>query len=689
MRLRTSFRSAIIACAFAFGLAAPSSAQAQHYGTPPNNGSQFAGQQFAGRYPNIAPSPSLPNPNGAGPGYYAAAMQSGGRPPAVSTAPPMMPQSYPGPTPYAAPQPTAAPPASGPFAGLKSSLGKFANPAAPQIPAAPTSAARAIPSPRQAAWSGQAAPAAAFGQAASPTYRTQPAGYNAPASPYSHYAAEVAARATADSSTATPASYTAVANAAARPNVALQSRGPSYGSPYLQALNQPTLAPGLPVAAASAPGMPAQGGPAQGMPVSNAPATGTAGSAVPNYSAPGIAPPGATAPAGGGFVGPTYDVSGGQYGNPNVPNGSMWQQPAVVPDPVSGGQFGGGAYGGGPVYGEPNFVPSRPANYDPGVSYFAPGGSSCGPACGPWFASVSALIMTRDVPNNVGLAYLGADPHVGNVLNSETAGFDWKGGIEARLGRMIGDRWALETVWWGLDPSHGYDRVRSETNELNSRLDMTTVFYQGVPLTSIWDNSREQLVYRADSFQNIEINLLQQALVVDPANRFGMAYFTGVRYFRYREILDYYAAAANAEFLDGDMSTASGYHVRLRNSLIGWQAGARGHMYLGERLRLYATPRVGLFCNQISQDQELCMLIWLHSTKTDVAMLGQLDIGASWQLFRCCSIFAGYRVLGITGVANADDNIARDFNSQPDMANINSSGSIILHGVNTGIQFQF
>ena len=448
------------------------------------------------------------------------------------------------------------------------------------------------------------------------------------------------------------------------------------------------------MAPGSAPGLPTQG-----MPVPGAPAIGSSGIASPSFVSTGVAPPSAAPPmaappqgappAGANFVGPTYDAHGGQYGNPSVPNGSIWQQPAAVPDPVSGGQFGGGAYGGGPVYGEPNFVPSGAANYDPNVSYFAPGGASCGPACGPWFASVSALIMTRDVPNNVGLAYLGADPHVGNVLNSETAGFDWKGGIEARLGRMIGDRWALETVWWGLDSSHGYDRVRSETNELNSRLDMTTVFYQGVPLTSIWDNSREQLVYRADSFQNIEINLLQQALVVDPANRFGMAYFTGVRYFRYREILDYYAAAANAEFLDGDMSTASGYHVRLRNSLIGWQAGARGHMYLGERLRLYATPRVGLFCNQISQDQELCMLIWLHSTKTDVAMLGQLDIGASWQLFRCCSIFAGYRVLGITGVANADDNIARDFNSQPDMANINSSGSIILHGVNTGIQFQF
>jgi hypothetical protein len=69
--------------------------------------------------------------------------------------------------------------------------------------------------------------------------------------------------------------------------------------------------------------------------------------------------------------------------------------------------------------------------------------------------------------------------------------------------------------------------------------------------------------------------------------------------------------------------------------------------------------------------------------------LGQIDLGMSYQLFRCCSLYGGYRAVGVAGVANADDNIPFSFMSQPDMAQINSSGSIILHGAQTGIQFQF
>jgi len=708
MRLRTSFQLAILACAVAFNIAMPLTVRSQQYAAPQYGGQQFAGQQFSGRYPNVVPTPSAPMQGapaaGSGTGYYAAAMQSGGAP---NTAPPSMPHTYPrspmqpptqtiGPTsaPFAQ---AAAAPTQGPLAGIKTSLGKFANPAAPQIPPAPT------PSPRQLAWSGAVAPASYAAPSAGAPPRNQTAGYNAPvssnaASPYAGYAAAVAARVTGNASTVTPAAYTQAVNAAARPNVALQSRGPNYGSPYLQANNQPTLAPG--VSAGNAPGL--DSAPNYSPQVLAAPGL-SAPAPAPSYTQPNFAAQGTAPPAGGGFVGPNYDAtvpanagpgnfgpsyygagaSGtgnappSGYGNPAGPNASMWQQPAV-PDPISGGYGGAG-------YGDPNYMGQESANYDPGVDYFAPG-RQC---CGPWFASVSALIMTRDVPNNVGLAYLGADPHVGSALNTDTAGFDWKGGIEAKVGRMIGDRWAMEAVWWGLDPSHGTLRARSEANEINSRLDMTTVFYQGAPLSGIYENSREQLFYRADSFQNIELNLLQQALVVDPQSRFGMAYFMGARYFKYREIIDYYSVAANSEFSDGDMSTASGYHVRVRNSLIGWQVGARGHLYLGQRLRLYATPRVGLFANQISQHQELCMVIDLRSTKTDVAVLGQLELGASYQIFNCCSVFAGYRVMGIAGVANADDNIARDFNSQPDMAEINSSGSIILHGVNTGIQFQF
>lgn len=705
MRFISSFRFAIVGCALALGVAIPRWASSQ----------QFAGQQFAGHYPNIAPA--TPPAASAGPGYYAAAMRGAALPPTTYNAPPSMPSTYPAASPAArsyaaAPQralqqapaggrpttapiqkPAAPPNSASPLAGLKSSLGLFPS-SAPQT-AAPSP--QPTLSPRQAAWAGGAN---AGPNSAPPigSFPTHPVAYNAPVSPYTNYAAEVAARAgtrpaahTVPSPAITPptgpTAYTAAPYAAAS-SAALQvpmtaggarltaptaSAAAGYGAAYLQANAQPTPAPSI--ATESLPTFPVAG--AGGFaPNSQGLVAGSPSIVAP----PGGVGPYAAPPLGGGFVGPNPAMPSPNYGGiaPGGPTSSIWQQPAM-PDPISSGGYGAANYG------PPAGGGCDPQVYDPGVSYFDPGV----PSCGPWFASVSGLIMTRDVPNNVPLAYIGADPHGPSTLNTEQAGFDWSGGVEAKLGRMVSDRWAMEVVYWWLDPSNGYLSQRSLANDINSHLDMSNVLYDGFPLSNIYENSREQRVFRMNQFQNLEINLLQQALVVDPQSRWGMAYFMGARYFKYREILEYYAVQANSEFSDNDMTTQSGYHIRMRNSLIGWQVGARGHLYLGERLRLFATPRAGIFANAISMDQDLCMVIRLNNTKTDVTLLGQLDFGASYQLFRCCSIFGSYRVMGIAGVANADDQIPRSFDSLPDLAQINSSGSIILHGWNMGVQFQF
>ena len=296
--------------------------------------------------------------------------------------------------------------------------------------------------------------------------------------------------------------------------------------------------------------------------------------------------------------------------------------------------------------------------------------------------------MTRDAPNNVGLAYMNAVPQI-SVLNSEQAGFDWKGGFETRFGRMIGTNWALEADYWYLDPSGSSMAVRSDLNDISSRLDMQNVFYQGSPLSDIYNNSHEQRISRSNDFQNMELNLWQQALQVDPSARFGMAFFSGFRYFRYRDTFEYGAVQAGAEFADNNVATQSWYHIRVHNHLIGWQLGGRFQAYVGQRLRFFAVPRAGVFANAITQQQDLCMVINLHSSKTDVTLLGQIELGAAYQIFDCCSIFASYRAVAVGGLANADDQVARTFTSLPDMAQINSSGSLIMSGFNMGLQYQF
>ena len=473
---------------------------------------------------------------------------------------------------------------------------------------------------------------------------------------------------------------------------AAPTQGAAYHAALLTAANQPTLAPPQPGGTSFVPTQPAGT-----MPTSSG-MGGTYGAPVPQ-SAPGINYPGTMTPgfAGQGMMPQDMAPSGAMPGGPQ----SMWRSPVADPSTFAGPQ---GTYPGAPAAG--------PAPYaDPGISgptydgmfeegaapatsnwFQAPGmsgmsGPGC-PNCGPWFASLSGLYMTRDAPNNVGLAYMNAVPQI-SVLNSEQAGFDWKGGFETRFGRMIGTNWALEADYWYLDPSGSSMAVRSDLNDISSRLDMQNVFYQGSPLSDIYNNSHEQRISRSNDFQNMELNLWQQALQVDPSARFGMAFFSGFRYFRYRDTFEYGAVQAGAEFADNNVATQSWYHIRVHNHLIGWQLGGRFQAYVGQRLRFFAVPRAGVFANAITQQQDLCMVINLHSSKTDVTLLGQIELGAAYQIFDCCSIFASYRAVAVGGLANADDQVARTFTSLPDMAQINSSGSLIMSGFNMGLQYQF
>lgn len=306
-----------------------------------------------------------------------------------------------------------------------------------------------------------------------------------------------------------------------------------------------------------------------------------------------------------------------------------------------------------------------------------------------WFMATSALVLTRDVPNNVELAYLQPVPQQ-SILNTERAAMNqWVGAVEMRLGRSLGDRGAFEFVYWSAQTMAEQLRIRDDNNQINSRLDFQDLFYQGTPLSDIFDNSHEQRLYRGDAFENIELNFLQQAMIVDPNDRFGMTGFTGMRYFRFDEMLKYEAVAANAEFADNDPATQTNYWVHEKNRMLGWQLGGRWHARVGQRFRLFAMPRFGIFGNRIGQMQHACMILDDHSNKTDVTLMGQLDLGLTYQVFACCSVYCSYRAMAFSGVATADDNYARTFLSPPALDSINSSSSLILHGWQVGGQWQF
>jgi hypothetical protein len=624
------------------------------------------------------------------------------------------------PAPMQAPPPAATPQKSwGSMLSLPKLRGNGAATTA-SIPNAPYAAMPQAAAPRQAA-----APPYAAGQRPPSMHTTVPAWYAAAS------AGNAANRAVAAPSFAPQANPQA---AGFSPNVAA-APAPHYplpaAPPPQQAAMIPTAAaPGVAMQAGAAPGgyvtpaaatMPYRS--AASVPANRSPYAAAYVAQQPGYSLPlptgvpagvptlapqpdalssGIVPGGSSMVDGGEYGGAIPPGAAGPYGQ--LPPGGP---PAVGYGPPPTGFPNAAPNGPPPGYGPaPYGAPGSygpPSPYTAGVGPAAAGCETCDPesyadpgyfdpgvkSCGPWFASVAAMMLTRDVPNNVGYSYYQADPAT-SVLQSESVGKNvWAQGLEGRIGRMIGQRWALEGVWWATNTLNDMQQVQSSNSTLNARLNFQDLFFQGVPQSDIFDNSPEHRLYRYNDFQNIEVNLMQQALAVDPGNRFGLTSFTGARYFTFDETLGFWAVQAGSTFGAADPTTQSNYIVREYNQLIGWQIGTRGHVNVGDRLRLFAMPRFGLFANRITQYQHVCMIIDNTSHKTDVTLLGQLDVGAAYQVLPCCSVFASYRAMGFSGMATADDNVARTFSSIPDMASINSSGSLILHGWTAGMQFQY
>jgi hypothetical protein len=103
---------------------------------------------------------------------------------------------------------------------------------------------------------------------------------------------------------------------------------------------------------------------------------------------------------------------------------------------------------------------------------------------------------------------------------------------------------------------------------------------------------------------------------------------------------------------------------------------------------------VGIFGNHLQQQMQLyrgdgALGFDLNSTANDVSFLGQLDVGVQRRFGRYCSLYAGYRVLGISGIALADAQIPPFLIDSPVILDIDTNGSLILHGGVFGLMWNY
>ena len=175
----------------------------------------------------------------------------------------------------------------------------------------------------------------------------------------------------------------------------------------------------------------------------------------------------------------------------------------------------------------------------------------------------------------------------------------------------------------------------------------------------------------------------------------------GVRFFKFDENFLFrsstvgdYSANVNDVFYDVDVD----------NNLVGFQVGGLIEYCLFPRWTIEGGSKFGIYGNSISQRQQIYGLAGyasantgpynaqdynIRSTKTDVAFLGQFDLGVRYCINCNWNLGVGYRVVAVTGVALAPEQIPYDFTDYQDATYINSNSGLILHGTYLRMQYNY
>jgi hypothetical protein len=357
-----------------------------------------------------------------------------------------------------------------------------------------------------------------------------------------------------------------------------------------------------------------------------------------------------------------------------------------------------------PGYGDPGVYRGAVSGYQQAACGAAPC-NGCeglsGACCCPWYVSVSALVLNRTGANRVWTSNE-PPPHEDIQLSSTDIPTAWQWGGEVTIGHRFCCAcvpYAIEGTYWSTAPLTGSQEVTNPDPPytLNTPLNLNALSFGGVDATTWFEGAQAQRIQRHDELQNAEINLVHEQLAWACDSPWDVGWLVGVRYFRFHDYLRVTSVAndgiSEAYFSDG-----------ITNNFIGAQVGFELAYHLCPSVRLFITPKVGIYNNYIDSDFQAQARAGngpyvtgttpygdfpAHGTRNNVAFLTQIDVGADWQFAQNWSARVGYRVVALTGVGLADDQFPQYMCDIPEMEYVAHSGSLVLHGAFAGLTYCF
>jgi hypothetical protein len=178
----------------------------------------------------------------------------------------------------------------------------------------------------------------------------------------------------------------------------------------------------------------------------------------------------------------------------------------------------------------------------------------------------------------------------------------------------------------------------------------------------------------------------------------------GVRWFRMDDDFEFAASISDDSY--GGSNDDIYYNLNIRNDLVGYQTLGRIDYCLGRCFSVYAGGKAGMYVNSIDYESRLGGgddvaqvgsyypsiqndPILVSASDRTLSFLGELDLGMNYSVTPCWSINAGYRILGVAGVATAVGQIAPEVALLNETGNICSNQSLVLHGAYVGAAYNW
>ena len=305
---------------------------------------------------------------------------------------------------------------------------------------------------------------------------------------------------------------------------------------------------------------------------------------------------------------------------------------------------------------------------------------------------VRALVFERDYEDDIRLGSNGS----GVDLFSTDVNHDWFAGLEATISSRACTGCGWQLGYWGLLPKSRH--LNFGGAPLSTTLGgLENLDLPGTTTSDVFNSADSWSLSRDTEIHNFEFNLLRNGgSVSGPLCRcFNLEWLGGTRWLSVQEELGITTSGSSSPGF-------TRYDVQARNHLFGLQLGARLEGCIRNRWTATLGSKFGVYYNDISSEQgiqdEAGNVATINngngdlafsSGKSDIATLGELDAGLNYQLNASTRANFGYRIMGISGVALAANQIPNDFTDVQDAARIKSNSGMLLHGFYFGLERAF